>query len=350
MKFLLESSPHDRNESSQTSVIMLMIIVGLIPAVIMHIYCFGLGLLWHLLLSCPLAALVESVCLKLRGYSAVKGMKDFSIQVTAVIYCLAIPPYLSLGLTAAGIIFATVIVKQCFGGLGQNTFNPAMAAYIFLLVSAPNAMNNWNTVDSHTKYSLADSYYLVTGQEDRINNFDAATAATPLGEFKIDKSSNVLSRNHINSDPLPEIRNFIQQNPMVAMNIAYLFGGILLMLFGYVSTSQPVTFLLVAFGFALLYGYLGKVYEFPAIAPIEHLLIGATMMGAFFIITDPVSSPTTVAGRIVSAALIAFFVITIRTFGNYPDAVAFGALLGNSFNPLINKLIVPARFGSKEKI
>ena len=99
---------------------MFMIIVGMIPAVIMHIYCFGLGLIWHLLISCPLAALAESVCLKLRGYSALKGMKDFSIQVTAVIYCLAIPPYLSWGLTATGIIFATVIVKQCFGGLGQN--------------------------------------------------------------------------------------------------------------------------------------------------------------------------------------------------------------------------------------
>ena len=75
------------------SVIMFMIIAGMIPAVIMHIYCFGLGLIWHLLISCPLAALAESVCLKLRGYSALKGMKDFSIQVTAVIYCLAIPPY-----------------------------------------------------------------------------------------------------------------------------------------------------------------------------------------------------------------------------------------------------------------
>ena len=350
MKFLLENSPHDRSDKNKTSVIMFMIIVGMIPAVIMHIYCFGLGLIWHLLISCPLAALAESVCLKLRGYSALKGMKDFSIQVTAVIYCLAIPPYLSWGLTATGIIFATVIVKQCFGGLGQNTFNPAMAAYILLLISAPTAMNNWSIPDHDTKYNAAQTYQLIARKAEIKETADAVTSPTPLGQFKIEKSNRIKETNHIIVDALPRIRDFIHDNPMVAMNIAYFFGGLLLMLFGYVSTSQPVTFLVVLMGTAFLYSYLGRIYGFSAIAPIEHLVIGATMMGAFFIITDPVSSPTMVTGKIISAAIIAFLVVTIRTFGSYPDAVAFAALLGNSFNPLINKLVTPSRFGSAENI
>ena len=350
MRFLLESSPHDRNIANKTTTIMLVIILGMIPAIVTHIYCFGLGIVWHLLLCCPLAALTESLCLKLRNYSVIKGMKDLSIQVTTIIYCLAIPPYLSLGLSAIGIIFATIIVKQCFGGLGQNTFNPAMAAYVLLLISAPSAMNNWDLIQEQNKFDIKNSFYVVTNQQDKIINYDAITNATPLGKFKIEKSKHELNQNHIYVDALPQIAKFVKDNPTVAMNLAYLFGGIILMFTGYVSTSQPITFLVVLFVVSLLYQELGKIYDFATIKPLEHLLIGATMMCAFFIITDPVSSPTTVLGRIISASIIAFLVVTIRTFGNYPDAVAFASLLGNSFNPLINKLVVPRRFGSKEKI
>ena len=529
MKFLLESSPHDRNESSQTSVIMLMIIVGLIPAVIMHIYCFGLGLLWHLLISCPLAALVESVCLKLRGYSAVKGMKDFSIQVTAVIYCLAIPPYLSLGLTAAGIIFATVIVKQCFGGLGQNTFNPAMAAYVLLLVSFPGQMTAWiaPSPENFEKLGFSASLEVISGQktvseamvlhgssmgssrkaevksaaagkaaeepggksrpdaksvpgakeallsqsgadaatqatvqaaggshagvspdgktgatqaagrsaagkhaplkdsaaggadagtqatasadsrsgatplngtgkagssgadvrtgataaagaegktgataaagkapsekagpgkaEGRVSvaaadaashataKADAATYATPLSKYKTEKSKNGIYYPYVKKGSISELD--ISAYGVKVVSLAFLLGGLVLLVTRMIFISVPLSVLGSVAFFSWMYQVLGDAGDFPVMTVTDQLLTGATMMGAFFIYTDPVGSASTTRAKIISGILVGFFIVTVRNFGGYPDAVAFGALIANSINPLLDRLVRPIRFG-----
>lgn len=359
MLLLKESSPHMHNGES-TSLIMFMVIVGLIPASIVHVLCFGWGLAWHFLICSATASFLEGVILLLRKKSPIKGLMDFSLQVTVLIFCLAIPPYLNITLSILGISFATIIVKHAFGGLGQNTFNPAMAGYIFLLVSVPGAMGFWVTPNTQNLeiYSPNKALHMVLmhQSDDKsqliIDNnalvlknmgYDGATYATPLNRFRIAINNDVGTQSYIKN----WVDYNINTNGMLILNFAYIIGGIFLIITGFINTIQPLAFLLSIYIVGIILNLLGNKYGFITINPVEHLFLGGTMIGAFFIITDPVSSPTTTMGKIISASLIGTAVVVIRTFGNYPDAVAFSALLGNSFNPLINKLCKPIRFGKK---
>ncbi len=359
MLLFKESSPHMHNKES-TSFIMFMVIVGLIPACIIHILCFGWGLLWHFLICSVVASTLEGLILLIRGRSPVQGLKDFSLQVTVLIFCLAIPPYLNIYLAIFGIAFGTVIVKQAFGGLGQNTFNPAMAGYIFLLISVPGPMGFWvaPSTENLEIYNPSQALHMVMmPQSDeksdliiQLNhqvlnsvdqNFDGETYATPLNKFRIAISKEKGTQSYIKS----WIAHTINTNGLLLLSLAYMIGGIFLILTGFIHAIQPIAYLLSIYVTAIILNYCGEKYGFVSINPVEHLVIGGTMMGAFFIITDPVSSPTTAKGKFISAAIMGAIVVVIRTFGNYPDAVAFAALLGNSFNPLINKLCRPVRFG-----
>lgn len=347
MIFFRESSPHDRSSYLSTSFIMFMTFFCLIPAVIIHVLSFGYGILIHLLLAIPTASIFEALMLKLRGYSICHGLKDFSIQVTTIIYCLAIPPYLSWWLTIIGIVFATIVVKHCFGGLGQNVFNPAMVAYILLLICAPNNMNSWvePTTQNLEKYNVYNSWYLISENNEKVLtnlDLDGSTYASPLGSFKIVKNENK-TFSYISNFLNYEINN----NGINAICYAFVLGGIILIILKIITIIQPLFFLISVYVFGLLYNYLGTIYGFSSITAQDHLMLGGTMICAFFIITDPVSAPTTNIGRITSVIIIGFFLVTIRTFGSYPDAVAFASLLGNAFNPLINRICVPHRFGYK---
>ena len=361
MLLLKESSPHMHNKES-TSFIMFMVIVGLIPACIIHILSFGWGLVWHFLICSAVASTLEMLILLIRKRSPLSGLKDLSLQVTTLIFCLAIPPYLNAVLSIMGICFATVVVKQAFGGLGQNTFNPAMAGYIFLLISVPGPMGFWVVPSTQNMdiYNPAKSFNMVMmAQSDeksqlildnnqealKSHGYDGITYATPLNKFRIAINNDVGTQSYIKN----WLDYNINGNSMMLLSFAYILGGILLIITGFIHTIHPFAYLLAMYLTALILNYLGNHYGFITINPAEHLFLGGTMMGAFFIITDPVSSPTTTKGKIISAAIMGATVVIIRTFGNYPDAVAFSALLGNSFNPLINKLCRPRRFGSRSQ-
>ncbi len=360
MKFLRESSPHMRLGAS-TQLIMFMVIVALIPAALVHILCFGWGLLWNLIFCTIHATVLEMIIYKLRHRPVLDGVRDFSVQVTVWLYCLAIPPYLSLWMTLLGLTFAVVIVKHAFGGLGQNTFNPAMAGFIFLLISVPSAMGGWVIPNTGNLNLYTPSYafqMVVMDHNDIKKNIiiqnnkkmleqsatpDAATFATPLNHFR--EIYNFMGiKNYIHIPTLSNIS--VEKDGQLLLASAYILGGLFLIIIGFINVIQPLTFLISIYGTGVVVNYFGIKYGFTSIDAWEHLFVGSTMIGAFFIITDPVSSPTTTSGKIVSAALIGFFTVIIRTFGSYPDAIAFAALLGNSFNPVINKIYRPRRFGT----
>ncbi len=364
MTFLRKSSPHMRRGVS-TPVIMLMVLAALLPAAAVHILCFGWGLMWNLLFCTLWASLLEAGVSVLRGRHPLSGLRDFSLQVTVWLYCLAIPPYISLWMTILGVTFAVLIVKHAFGGLGQNTFNPAMAGFIFLLISVPAAMGGWVAPSARNLeiYSPGNAFQMILMDHNDIkknlimsNNSriqeeadtaraaaaaDGATYATPLNRFReIFSYAGIVHY-------VPDLDQgwTLETHGGVILSLAYALGGIFLIVTGFISAAQPLAFLISVYASGVVVNMLGVGNNFTTISDWEHLFIGSTMCGAFFIITDPVSSPTSLRGRIISAAIIGMVTVAIRTFGSYPDAIAFAALLGNSINPLINKLTRPRRFG-----
>lgn len=331
---------------------MFLTFACLLPACAVHIMCFGFGLLWHFIICASAASAAEALCMRLRGRSSLTALKDWSLQVTVLIYCLAIPPYLNCWYSIIGILFGTLIVKHAFGGLGQNVFNPAMASYVFLLISVPSPMSQWiePNIEHLSHYSISGAFEKIIllrepSEPERTTviaeaDVDGSTYATPLNLFKqqlIDKSKHVYVKNILS----PSINN----NGGSLLSVAYLVGGICLFLMGIITFTQPIAFLISMLITGLIYNKLGASLGFASIESFDHVMIGASIMGAFFILTDPVSSPTSRLGKVISASIAGFFVVTIRTFGNYPDAVALAALVANSINPLINQLVRPKRFG-----
>jgi electron transport complex protein RnfD len=245
--------------------------------------------------------------------------------------------------TVLGTVFAIVLAKQLFGGIGHNPFNPAMAGYVLLLVSFPVTMTRWlppEVVSGHA-LSLADSLHIIfSGSPPAGQSWDAISSATPLDLMRTE-----LSQNHMISE--------IRENPLWGdfggrgwewIGNWFLVGGLFLIWQRVISWRIPVSML---GGLLLIAGLFWVIdpetHPFPAF----HLFSGGAILGAFFIATDPVSASTTPRGQLVYGALIGMFVFIIRTWGGYPDAVAFSVLLLNMAAPTIDYYTQPRIFGQR---
>lgn len=174
-------------------------------------------------------------------------------------------------------------------------------------------------------------------------NADAATYATPLSKYKVEKNKNGIYYPYVKKGTLSELD--ISTYGVKVVSLAFLLGGLVLLVTRMIFISVPLSVLGSVAFFSWMYQVLGDAGDFPVMTITDQLLTGATMMGAFFIYTDPVGSASTTRAKIISGILVGFFIVTVRNFGGYPDAVAFGALLANSINPLLDRLIRPIRFG-----
>ena len=172
---------------------------------------------------------------------------------------------------------------------------------------------------------------------------DAATYATPLSKYKVEKSKNGVYHPYVRKGTLSELD--ISTYGVKVVSLAFLLGGLVLLVTRMIFISVPLSVLGSVAFFSWMYQILGDAGDFPVMTITDQLSTGATMMGAFFIYTDPVASASTTRAKIISGILVGFFIVTVRNFGGYPDAVAFGALLANSINPLLDRLIRPIRFG-----
>lgn len=347
MAFINSSSPHQSIRLS-TSQLMRMVILCLLPGIILQSYFFGFGTLLQIILAALVALLSEAFILKLRQRAVIHTLKDGSALLTGILIAIAIPPLAPWWIVVIGTVFAIIFVKQLYGGLGQNLFNPAMAAYVLLLVSFPVQMTSWTPVQSLQPFSVT--------LLDQINAFltgftldgysvkqlsisiDGLTMATPLDS----------ARNALNTGQTMEqiLNSSAYQNSSWQairwVNIGFLLGGAFLLYKRIIHWYIPVSFISAMIIFsAIAYLYNPELN----ISPLFHLFSGATMLGAFFILTDPVSAATTVKGRIIYGALIALIVVIIRNVGGYPDAVAFAVLLGNMCVPLIDYYTQPKVYG-----
>ena len=268
---------------------------------------------------------------------------DLSAVVTAWLLALALPPLLPWWQTVLGSAFAIVIAKQLFGGIGFNPFNPAMAGYVLLLVSFPVTMTRWlpPEVVSGQIPSFAESLHIIfSGSPPPGQTWDALSSATPLDQMRTELSQE-RSMGEIAQSPL---WGDFGGRGWEWIASCFLLGGLFLIWRRVISWRIPFSMLgallLIAGVFWLI-----DPDRYPI--PTFHLFSGAAILGAFFIATDPVSGATTPRGQLIFGALIGVLVFVIRTWGGYPDAVAFAVLLLNMAAPTIDYYTQPKVFGQR---
>lgn len=345
MSFMKASSPHTHHVRSTASV-MQWVIMATFPGFVALSYFFGWGTLINLVIACSTALLSEALILRLRQRPIVSSLQDYSALVTGVLLGLALPPYAPWWIVVIGSATAIMMAKQLYGGLGLNPFNPAMIGYVVLLISFPIEMTRWiNPVTLSADGQLPSLVESLTAVFFNSAAVDAYTGATPLDLFK--NQEGLLVEQIYATEAL-----FINSNLAGIgwewVNLAFLAGGIVLLQKKIFTWHAPVSMLAALSLMALLFYDGGSSTSGGSL--LLHLFSGGTMLGAFFIITDPVSSAVSNKGRIIYGAFIGVLIYIIRVWGNYPDAVAFSVLLMNFAAPFIDYYTVPRTYGHKQAV
>lgn len=351
MAFRIASSPYTHNRRS-TSTIMLLVMIAAVPGMAAQWYYFGWGNLIQVLIAAIAAIGAEAAILRLRKLPLANTLKDNSALLTALLLGISIPSLAPWWVIVIGTLFAVVISKQLYGGLGQNPFNPAMVGYVVLLISFPVQMTSWLPPDSlqGVTPSFADTLSMIfhfhtldghTMQQLQVG-IDGVSQATPLDTFKTG-----LRAGHSAEQLLaqPIYSGVLAGLGWQWVNVGYLLGGIFLLCTRSIRWHIPAG-MLISLAFCATVGWL--ISPHSLMSPAIHLLSGATMLGAFFIATDPVTASTTNKGRLIYGALIGLLVWLIRSFGGYPDGVAFAVLLANICVPLIDYYTQPRVYGHRK--
>ncbi|MCK5359168.1 MAG: electron transport complex subunit RsxD, partial [Gammaproteobacteria bacterium] len=316
-------SPHTPAQAS-VSRVMLNVILALIPGIVVYIFYFGWGVLVNIVLASVFALLAESLVLAMRKRPVVTTLFDGSALLTGILLALALPPHSSWWVIAVGVFFAIVIAKQLYGGLGLNPFNPAMTGYVVLLISFPLEMTRWNPPLELAEQSLSliEAFrYSFNGYLPSSMDVDMISLATPL-DIARERVEMGMNLSQIKSEF--SIFSNLSGKGTEWINFAFLAGGIWLLLKGLIDWRIPASLLLAMSAIA---GVFWLINPEQYLSPLFHLFAGATMLGAFFIATDPVTASTTVRGRLIYGFMIGALVFVIRHWGGYPDGVAFAVLL-----------------------
>lgn len=319
--------------------VMLQVLLALLPGIAAYVWLIGPIIFVQLAIASLAALAAEALMLKLCDKPLGLFLGDGSALVTAWLIALTFPPMAPWWLLVVGVLFAIVVAKHLYGGLGQNPFNPAMVAFAVCIVSFPALMSQWPALGLGLNF--AQQLDIVAGLAPRV---DALTGATPLdaiktalklGEGSIDVPSLLANQNIFG--------NFAGRGwEWVAAG--YLLGGLWLWKRGIVGWQAPAGFIA---GLALIAGGLWLWNPAQFASPLFHLFSGGAMLGAFFIVTDPVSGCTTPKGKFIFGLAAGVLAYLIRVFGGYPDGVAFAVLLLNICVPLIDMYTQPPIFGMK---
>ncbi|WP_166252534.1 electron transport complex subunit RsxD [Marinobacter salicampi] len=338
MALTQQTSPHARQARS-TSQLMLWVIVLTMPGLLAQTLFFGWGNLINVLWCIALAIGAEAAVLRLRERPIKSVLKDNTAAVTGLLLGLALPPLAPWWVSAIAVISAIVMAKQLYGGLGANPFNPAMVGYALALISFPVAMTtNWAApMGLASAPGFTETMGIIfPGQQTTI---DAYTMATPLDVYKHD----ITTRMSAEVTGHPTFGDGIARG-WEWVNAAFLAGGLGLVFLRIISWHIPVSLLAALVFMSLAFGTNPDQYT-----PLSlHLFAGATMLGAFFIATDPVSAATSHQGKLIYGAGIGIILYIIRTWGSYPDALAFAVLLMNFAVPFIDHYTPPRTYGHKK--
>ena len=315
-KWIVSSSPHVHSgDSIQKN--MLYVVLALLPAYLVALYYFGVGAL-------VVSAIAIASCIGFEAFiqrfvlKTKVSISDGSAALTGLLLAMNLPSNLPWWMVIIGSMAAIGLGKMCYGGLGNNLFNPALVGRVFLLISFPAAMTVWPVPEP---FNMA---YM-----------DAQTAATPLSMMKSDQM-------------LPPILSTIIGNEGGSMGevsaIALLLGGVFLLCKKVITWHIPVSILATV---AVFTGIMHLVDPIAYENPSWHLCSGGLLLGSIFMATDYVTSPMTPRGQIVYGVGIGLITVVIRLWGSYPEGVSFAILLMNAATPLIDRYIKPKRFASK---
>ena len=331
------------------SLIMLKVLLALIPGIALYVWFFGPAILVSITLASLTAIATEAAMLKLRDRPVAPFLKDNSALLTGWLLALSIPPLAPWWLVVVGTAFAISVSKHLYGGLGNNPFNPAMIGYAVLIISFPMQMTHWLSPHGLGEISLSfleQLNYIFQGILPDGIKLDAITMATPLDTLK--------THLHMAGDMTGGVSEIMklpiygrlagQGSEWVAAG--FLLGGVYLFAQRIISWHIPAAYLGTLFSIAGIF-YLFDPAHYAN--PLFHLFSGAAMLGAFFILTDPVTSPTTPRGKLIFAACAALITYLIRVFGGFPDGMAFATLLMNICVPLIDAYTQPSVFGKRDK-
>ncbi|GAB6389173.1 electron transport complex subunit RsxD [Stutzerimonas marianensis] len=327
------TSPHTTG-SNRTQRVMLQVLAATLPGVAALTWIYGAGTLINLIWASAVALACEAGVLKLRQRPVGFFLRDGSALVTAVLLALALPPYSPWWLTLIATAFAILLGKQLYGGLGQNPFNPAMIGYVVVLVSFPVEMTTWPI--PHV-VGLGAGLQHILGVTSLPDGWAQATALDVL------KVNNSLTIDELWANPAFGHFGGIGSE---VVNLAFLAGGLFLLHKRLFSWHAPVG-MLAALALMSLVFWNGSGSDSHG-SPLFHLLSGATMLGAFFIVTDPVSGATSTRGRLIFGAGVGVLVYVIRAWGGYPDGVAFAVLLMNLCAPTIDYYTRPRTYGHRK--
>lgn len=315
---LVSSSPHIQTDTTVSN-IMRDVIIALLPATCAGIYFFGMSAAINVIVAVIAAVVAEFAIQKIMKKPVT--VNDLSAVVTGLLLAMNVPPTLPWWMTFIGAVFAIIVAKQLFGGLGHNFINPALAARAVLLASWPVAMTTWTAPGA-----------------------DAISTATPLAVIKsgadaVSSASLYISNG---SGQVGMIDLFIgRTGGCIGETSALLLmiGGIYLIYRGVITYHVPVIYIATVFVLTFIFS------GFDAYMGLYNLLSGGLFLGAFFMATDYASSPVNTKAQIVYAIGCGFLTSVIRYYGGYPEGVSYSILLMNVATPLLDKYIVPKKFG-----
>ena len=310
-KFHVSSSPHVRAKDS-TRRIMIYVIVGLLPTSLFGLYNFGYRALLVMLVTIAAAVLSEFLFDLIVHKKNTTG--DFSAVVTGLLLALNLPVTIPLWEAALGAVFAIVVVKCLFGGLGQNFMNPALGARCFMLIAFPSAMINFEC--------------------------DAYSGATPLAQLR--ENGGIIPDNF-------NVLDMLYGNTAGTIGetctLGILIGAIFLILAGVIDLKIPAAYILSFSLFMLIFGANPWNVDYL----VAELCGGGLMLGAFFMATDYVTSPITPVGKVVFGICCGLLTGLFRCFGANAEGVSFAIILSNLLVPIIEKITVPRAFGVEKE-
>ncbi len=307
----VSSSPHIRSKIT-TDRIMYLVLLALLPATCMGIYLFGIPAL--VLILCSVITCVATEYIYERLMKKPVTIHDGSAMVTGLLLALNLPSGAPWWMPVLGGVFAILVVKQLFGGLGQNIMNPALAGRCFLMISFAARMTDFSTSDSVTAKLV-----------------DTVSGATPLAEIKSGGSYDLLSMF------LGTTRGTIGETSALLL----LIGGIFLVVMKVIDLKIPLTYLGTFAVFALLFG--GHGFDLGYVA--AELCGGGLMLGAWFMATDYVTRPVTVKGQYVYGVILGLLTGLFRIFGGSAEGVSYAIIFSNLLVPIIERLTLPGGFG-----
>jgi len=345
MQFKTISSPFLKPPNSIRKV-MLHVLVALIPALAAYVWYFGVGILINIIIASITALVCEAWMLKVQKKPILSFLGDYSAFLTAVLLAFALPTLTPWWMTVIGTAFAIIVAKHLYGGLGYNLFNPAMAGYVVLLICFPQAMVVWfapagvelGQIQPNFQQSL---HYIFTGAFPPEITLDSITSATPLDILKTELGG-MQTMTEIKTHP---IFGSMGAHGWEWINNWIAIGGFYLLFMRVIRWQIPVA---VLAGLLITAGVFNILDPSHYAKPSFHLFSGAAMLGAFFIATDPVTAATSNKGRLIYGFGIGFWTYVIRTWGGYPDGVAFAVLLMNMCVPLIDYYCKPRAYGHKK--